>query len=153
MANLALFDINLDGGDQGYDAEAGAELSFTLRLQPPHGIRTWELQVFDAARFDRANSIAVNPPRKSPGAPDLTLVGATSGPAVSPTTLAGSITTTLPGESSYIAWILRSVVDDGRDGNGRLDPNRFHERMVVVRDDDGARPIIATEDTQYSDDG
>jgi hypothetical protein len=152
MTALADFDINGDGGDRGFDATASQVLTFTLRTQPPHGIRRWTLQVFDADTFDPTEKINVNPPRQSAGSPELTLIGATSGQLVAPSTLSGEITCTLP-SSAFHAWIIRSVVNGGKDDRGRDDSSLIRERMVVIRDACDRRPIVITETTQYSTEG
>jgi len=52
VPNLALFDIDADGLDQGVDVVNGATITLTLRQSPPIGIRSVVYQVFDAAAFD-----------------------------------------------------------------------------------------------------
>ena len=145
-----LFDIEGDGQDQGYDADPGDVLTFALR--DTAGVTSWVLQVFDPSNFNPSFSILDNPPRSSPGAPTLTLVGASSGQAVSPSSVAGSITTTLPIPSSIHSWITRSVVNGGQSGNPpRPDPTLIHERMVTVGADGDIRAVVPTERTQHSD--
>ena len=46
---LADFDINADGEDQGFDGTNDQVQTFQLRTQPPNGVRSWRLQVFDEA--------------------------------------------------------------------------------------------------------
>jgi hypothetical protein len=150
--SLADFDINSDGDDQGYEADALDVLSFRLRTNPPNGIRRWVLQVWSPDSFDSEEQIENNPPRSSPASPVLTLVGASSGQSVSPTTLTSAITATLPSSSGH-CWIVRSIVNGGRDNAGHLDPSLIRERMIVVRDGLGNRDVVVTETTQQSNDG
>lgn len=151
----ALFDINDDGGDQGFDATINQVLTLHLRTRPSSA-RSVQFQVWNAAAFDRTKDPLYNPPRKSKGAPDLTLVGGTSGRLVSPVGIDGSVTVTMPSTKGW-GWIVRCIVDNGMtrlaDGRLVLDLTKIHERMIVIRDDNGARPIISTETTQYEDDG
>lgn len=153
----ALFDVNLDGADQGYEAGVGEALSFTLRESPPVGVQSWLLQVFDSAAFVPTASIASNPPRQSPGAPELVLDngGGSTGQAVTATAPTAEITTTLPGGTH--SWIVRSVVNGGMsagpDGKLRPDPTLVHERLIFVPTSSGARKVVATETRQQSDDG
>lgn len=149
---LADFDINADGADQGFDGTNSQSLSFTLRASPPNGISRWLLQVWNGGSYDPTLGIAGNPPRQSKDAPLLTLVGATSGQSVQPATLASAITTTLPSSGSD-AWIVRSTVNGGVNPDGSPNPEYVRERMVVVRDVNGGRKIVATETTQYESDG
>lgn len=151
MTSLADFDINADGDDQGYDATNAEVLTIRLR-NSIFGVRSWVLQTFDSTAFDRTKSIERNPPRQSKGAPELTLVGATSGKAVSPSTVGGNITTTMPGSGSH-SWLLRSIVNGGIGTDGKADASLIRERMVVIRDADDSRKIVSTERTQYEDDG
>lgn len=150
--SLADFSINGDLTSQGFDGTIGQVLTFALRTAPVNGIRTWQLQVFSASTFNSSAKIAQNPPRASKSAPTLTLVGATSGQAVSPATLSGTITTTLPGTKLH-AWIIRSVVNGGVDANGQPSPALIRERIVTIRDAFGNRPPVPTETTQYEDTG
>jgi hypothetical protein len=152
----ARFTINDDDSDQGYDAEALEELSLRLKTLPPAGVSTVRFQVWNAAAFDPDDDAIVNPPRKSKGAPDLVLEGTTSGPSVSPASVGDEVTVTLPADER-VAWIVRCVVNGGQsllpDGRSVFDRTLVHERMIVVRAPNGSRPIIATETTQYENDG
>lgn len=155
MPNRALFDIEADGTDRGFDGAHDQVLSCTLRN--PTGPLSWMLQVFAAAGFDPSLPFAESPPRQSPGATELELVGATSGPAVFAATISSAITTTLPSAPEVSAWIIRSVVDGGVKSlpNGAVvpDPDAIHERMIVIRSASGLRKIVATERAQYHVDG
>lgn len=151
----ALFTINADSSDQGYDADPEEVLVLRLKNLPVAGVNTVVFQTFAPASFDSSLGIASNPPRSSPGAPVLDLVGATTGQSVSPVALDGEVEVELPVDSA--SWILRCVVNGGMTtlGDGRTvpDPSLIHERMVVIRDANGLRAVVATETTQYSDDG
>lgn len=153
----ALFRINGDSSNQGFDGTNSQTLTFTLKTLPLSGVRTWELQVFDAALFNAEASPAINPPRQSTGAPELTLVGSTSAKRVAPATgPAGSITCQLPASGAH-SWIVRSIVNGGKrlaPGGATVDdPALIHERLVAVRDANNARKIVPTETRQYSNDG
>src|SRR6187551_212098 len=152
----ALFTINGDSSDRGYDADPLEELVLQLKTQPPSGVQTVRFQVWDAAAFDPSLDPLSNPPRKSKGAPDLVLQGATSGPNVSPSSVDGEVTVELPADDR-VAWIVRCDVNGGQatldDGRVVFDPRLVHERLIAVRDGNGVRPIIATETTPYDLDG
>ena len=151
----ARFRINGDATDQGFIATVGATLTLQLKTLPAIGVRRVRFLVPDPAAIDPTKSPVYNPPRASKGAPQLTLVGATSGADVSPATVGGTVTCTLPVLAPH-SWIFRCVVNDGLqilpDGRTVLDPTLIHERMVVLRFN-GRRCIIATETTQFEDDG
>jgi hypothetical protein len=152
----ARFTINADSSDQGYDATALEVLTLRLKTLPVSGVSTVLFQVFDPTGFDADLGIGANPPRSSPGAPLLTLVGATSGQAVSPASVDGAVTITMPGTSGH-SHIVRCIVNGGMgtlpDGRTGPLPHLVHERMIVVRDDNDLRAVVATETTQYDDDG
>lgn len=150
--NLAKFSINLDLSDQGFDALHTQVLTLRIRQSPPTGVRSTLFQVFDPGLFDPALPISSNPPRSSPGAPVLSLTGTTVGQAVSPAVPDGPVTVTMPGAGVH-AWIVRCVVNGGLGTDGRPDPNAVWERLVVIRDPSGRRDVVATERTQYGDDG
>ena len=155
MPNLALFDIDADGLDQGVDVVNGATITLTLRQSPPIGIRSVVYQVFDAAAFDPGFAIAANPPRSTKAATELVLdngAGGT-GQAVAPVLADGPVTTTIPAAPELSSWLIRCVVDGGVDADGRPDADRIWERLIAIRDAAGLRKIIATETTQYEDDG
>jgi hypothetical protein len=152
----ALFTVNDDTSDQGYDADAEDVLTLRLKQLPPAGVATVLFQVWSPGGFDSALGIAANPPRSSPGAPQLTLEGATSGPSVSPVAIDGTVAVALPSEVGN-SWIVRCVVNGGMGTlpDGRTGPvaGLVHERMIAVRDGNGCRAVIPTETTQYDDDG
>jgi hypothetical protein len=152
----AKFSINADTDDQGFDGTVGQVLTLRLKPLPVSGVSTVLFQVFSPDTFDDELPIARNPPRSSPGAALLSLVGATTGQSVSPVAVDGAVTVTLPGSGSG-SWIVRSVVNGGMvtlaDGRTVADPSLIHERMVALRDANGLRAIVPTETTQYSDDG
>jgi hypothetical protein len=158
----ALFRINGDDSDQGYDATPGETLELRLKTLPVSGVERVLYQVFTPG-VEPSLGIAANPPRQSPGAALLTLIGATSGAAVAPVALDGVVTLPLPGgegDESYPgghAWIVRCIVNGGMGAlpDGRLVPmpHLMHERMIVQRDASGCRDVIVTETTQQSDDG
>lgn len=154
MAIPALFDINLDGEDRGYQAANGEVLS--LKLRNPSGASSVLFQVWDPNGPDPDLGIAANPPRASGGAPTLTLVGATSGQAVMPTAVNQPVTVTLPGSGSH-SWLFRCVVNGGQRtlGNGRVvaDPALIYERGVWIPTGFDTRKIIATESQQFSIEG
>jgi hypothetical protein len=152
----AKFRINGDASDQGFDATNGVTLSLQLKNLPLAGVSTVVFQVFSATLFDDELGISRNPPRASPGAPVLSLIGATTGQSVSPAALDGVVTVDLPGSGSY-SWIVRCTVNGGMAtlADGRVVPDSalVHERMISIRDANNLRAIVATETTQYSDDG
>jgi hypothetical protein len=148
----ALFDIESDGEDRGFDAETNQALTLTLRTNPSSAA-TVRFQIWDPAGFDPAQDIIVNPPLKSKGAPDLNLNGSTVGTSVAPAGgVNGTVTLTMP-EQDFVGYLVRCVVNGGQtvlaDGRVVPDPRLVHERMIVVRDGNGDRPIIATETLQY----
>jgi hypothetical protein len=154
----ALFDIEEDGTDRGYDAAFDDVLKLRLRQQPPIGVNTVLFQVYDPAGFDDALGIAANPPRQSKGAPNLTLVGSTSGPAVAPPTVDGEVELTLPADDAdFHSWIVRCVVNNGMrtlaSGAQVVDPSLIHQRMIVIRSANGVRKIVVTETGEYEVNG
>jgi hypothetical protein len=149
VTNRALFDVNADGLNQGFNGSSGQALTFTLRS--PSNIRSWVLQTYDAATYDPNLGVFANPPRSSSEAPELDLVGSTTGQAVAAATPSSTITTALPSTASAHSYIIRSVVDGGVDDKGRWDPTKVWERMITVNTVNGVRKIVATERTQYSD--
>ncbi len=149
----ALFEINDDGEDRGFEATASQALAFKLRSI--EGVDTVVFQVWSPTTFDAESDIARNPPRASKGAPTLDLVGATSGQSVSPVTKGAEVTTTMaPGAASYI---VRCIVNDGRrtlpSGERVVDPTLIHERGVFVPVRPGVRKPVITETTQFEVDG
>lgn len=154
----ALFDVNDDGQDQGYVATSSEPLSFKLRSASV-GVSKVLFQVFAVAGFDPSQpDFAKNPPRASPGAPELTLdngAGST-GQSVQAATPASAVTSAAPA-SGFHSHIVRCVVNGGKsigpNGIPVDDPTLVHERMIVVPNASGIRKIVATERTQYSDDG
>lgn len=149
MTNRALFDVNGDGQNQGFNGSAAQFLTMTLR--DPVGVRTWTLQTYAVAAYDPNLGVLANPPRSSTGAPELTLVGSTSGQSVAASTPNAPITTNLPATTDAHSYIIRSMVDGGLDDKGRWDSTKVWERMVTVNTVNGVRKIVATERTQYSD--
>lgn len=148
----AQFSIESDSTNQGFDATDGQAVSFQLRSSA--GVNRWQLQVFAAAGFSTGNPILDNPPRQSTGATEVTLDNGAgdTGQLVTASAPTAAITSTLPsGESS--SWIVRSLVNGGRNAQGALDPSLIAERMIVIRDGNGTRAPVATETTQYHDDG
>src|SRR5262245_38315728 len=109
----ALFTINGDTSDQGFDATPSQVLTLRLKTLPVSGVDSVRFQVWDAPAFDPLLDPIRNPPRKAKASPNLTLVGATSGPNVSPVAVDGTVQTTLPGSENH-AWIVRCVVNDGK---------------------------------------
>jgi len=150
MPIAALFDINLDGEDSGYEAAHGESLS--LKLRDPSAASTVLFQVYNPAGPDPELGIAANPPFASKGAPTLTLVGATSGQAVSPTTVAGAVTCAMPASGSD-SWIVRCVVNGGRrelpNGTTVVDPTLIYERGVFIPTAYGTRKVVLTERVQF----
>lgn len=152
----AKFSINADTADQGFDADVDDVLLLRLKPLPVAGVSTVLYQVFAPDAFSYELGIARNPPRASPGAPVLSLVGATTGQSVSPVAVDGTVSVTLPHTGSY-SWIVRCIVNGGMvalpDGRTVVDPTLVHERMISIRDANGLRAVVPTETTQYSDDG
>jgi hypothetical protein len=149
VTNRALFNVNGDGLNQGFNGSSGQALNFTLR--DPVGVRVWTLQTFDLASYDTNLGVFANPPRSSTDAPELVLVGTTSGQAVAASQPNVAITTNLPATPDAHSYIIRSMVDGGVDDKGRWDPTKVWERMITVNTVNGVRKIVATERTQYSD--
>jgi hypothetical protein len=154
----ALFSINDDTSDQGYDASEGEVLELRLKTLPVSGVNSVVFQVFSPDAFDAELGIARNPPRASKDAPVLDLVGATTGQSVSPTSVDAAVTTTMPLSILCAAsWIVRCVVNGGMgvlaDGRTGVRSDLIHERMIAHRDGLGNRAIVASETTQYDDDG
>lgn len=151
----ALFDIEGDGEDRGFEGVNGETYALRLRQQPPIGVTSVLFQVYDPAGFNDELGIAANPPRASKGAPDLTLEGATSGPAVSPATVDGTVDIELPASGGH-SYILRCVVNGGmRTVNGLpiVDPTLIHERGIWTPTASGLRKPVCTETTQFEIDG
>jgi hypothetical protein len=152
----ALFDINSDGQDQGYEASNAEVLTLRLRQQPPIGVTTVAFQVFDAGAFDATRGIAANPPRASKNAPVLTIVGATSGQLVSPSTVDGSVTITMPSSGAH-SWIVRCIVNLGQrtlpNGTTVADPSLIHERGIYIPTGEQTRKVVCTEVRQFGDGG
>src|SRR5215471_8074418 len=88
-----LFSIDADSGNQGYQASNSQVLN--IKLRNPAGVRSVLFQVYSTI-IDPALGVVANPPRASSGAPILTIVGATSGQAVSPVTPDGEVTIAMP---------------------------------------------------------
>lgn len=149
----ALFDIENDGEDHGYAGTNGQ--SFSLKLRNPNGVGSVMFQVYREGS-DPALGIAANPPRASSDAPLITLVGTSSGGAVSPATPAGEVEGTLPVSGAH-SYIIRCVVDRGQRTlpNGRVvvDPSLVHERGIYIPAGDGLRKIVATETNQFGLEG
>lgn len=152
----ALFSINSDLTDQGFQATNLQVLTLRLRQQPPIGVNTVLFQVFAPSGFNPELGIAQNPPRASLSAPTLTIVGGTSGQAVSPASVDGSVTITMPATGSH-SWIVRCVVNGGLrtlpNGVVVADPTLIHERGVWIPTALGARKVVCTELRQFSDGG
>jgi hypothetical protein len=153
----ALFTVNGDVSNQGYDADPLEVLTLALKTQPVSGVSTVRFQIFDPANFDPGEDIILNPPRKAKLSPNLVFDnGDATGSSLSPLTVDGDVTLTMPADRFH-AWLVRCVVNGGMralaDGRVVSDPSLIHERMIVVKDLDGNRPIVATETTQYEDDG
>lgn len=155
MAIPALFDINDDGEDRGYQAANSEVLSLTLR--DPSQASTVLFQVWNPAGPDPELGIAANPPRASGGAPILNLAtGTQGGQAVMPGDVTDPVTVVMPGSGSH-SWIVRCVVNGGQRtlGNGRVvtDPALIYERGVWIPTGYDTRKIIATESQQFSVEG
>lgn len=156
----ALFTINADSSNQGFDSApaSGETLTFRLKTLPVSGVSSVLFQVYSSESFDASLGIARNPPRASNGAPILVLYNDADaeGQSVSPVAVDGSVYVDMPISGAH-SWIVRCVVNGGmgRLADGRIGVRRdfIHERMVVIRNDKDLRKIIASETTQYSDDG
>jgi len=153
----ALFTIDADASDQGFDATNAATLALRLKTLPPQGVRSVLFQVFDPAGFNIDNGIAANPPRASKGAPTLILNnGVTTGQSVAPTAVNGTVNVTMPSTGSH-SWLVRCTVNGGQKTlpNGRTVPdfNLIHERIIAIRDANGTRAMVPTESAQYEDQG
>jgi len=155
----ALFTIEADSTDQGFDANNSQVLNLRLKTLPPSGVNSVVYQVFNPGAFDPTESIAANPPRQSTGAPTLVLDNlTTTGQSIAPApALDSNVQVTMPATGSH-SWIVRCVVNGGlqvlADGRSVPDPALIHERMIVIRDSgSGSRKVVSTETTQYHDDG
>jgi hypothetical protein len=94
----ALFSINADSGDQGFDATPAQVLTLRLKTTPVAGVNSVRFQVWDAALFDRDEDIIRNPPRKAKGSADLVFDnGSSTGTSLSPLAVDGAVTLTMPG--------------------------------------------------------
>ncbi len=67
----ALFRINADTDDDGFDATTGQVLTLDLRTQPVSGVSTVRFQIWSEALFDPSLDIVRNPPHSSKDAPEL----------------------------------------------------------------------------------
>jgi hypothetical protein len=156
VPNLALFDIDSDGQDRGFESSGDTSHALRLRRQPPIGITSVVFQVFDPNAFVADDAIASNPPRASTDAPTLTLSGATAGQRVSPSTVDGSVSVNVPGGDAA-SWIIRCVVNGGvktlPNGVQVMDPSLVHERGLYVAGDGELRKPVATEVGQFHVDG
>jgi hypothetical protein len=156
MVANALFDINADGEDRGFEAAQSQVLTLRLRTPVDPSITTVLFQVWNPAGADPELGIAANPPRASSGAPTLTIVGATSGQAVSPTTVSGTVSITLPASSGH-SYIVRCVVNGGwralPGGGVALEPTFIHERGVFIPTGFGLRKVVSTEVNQFAVEG
>ncbi|MHB9005066.1 MAG: hypothetical protein ACYC6C_13600, partial [Coriobacteriia bacterium] len=142
MTNWARFTINGTASTTGgYDALAGDALSFALEASPGLVVRKTEYWVYSAADPDS--------PLASKSAPELSLVGATTGQRVQAATPAAVVNTTLPALGVH-SWIVRCQVNDGVDEDGSVNPDYVFERMICVRSASGRRKIVPTEGTMYS---
>lgn len=154
MPIAALFDINVDGQDRGFQAANAQSLS--LKLRDPSSASTVLFQVYNPAAVDPSQGIAANPPRASKGAPVLTLVGATSGQAVSPSTVSGAVTAAMPVSGSH-SWIVRCVVNGGvrslPGGTTVADPSLVYERGIWIPTSYGTRKVVATESQHFELEG
>jgi len=156
MGATALFDINADGEDRGFQATGGQVL--TLRLRPPVDSEVTHVlfQVWNGGASDDSLGIARNPPRASKDAPILTLVGSTSGQAVSPSTVGGNVTVTLPGSVGH-SWIVRCVVNGGMrnlpNGSTVFDPTLLHHRGIWIPTGYSTRKPVATEVQEFEPEG
>jgi hypothetical protein len=155
MAN-ALFDFSGDGEDRGFEGLNGVTYALRLRQQPPIGVDSVLFQVWNEAGADPSLGIAANPPRASKNAPALTLEGASSGAAVSPATLDGTVSITAPVGGGH-SYIVRCVVNRGKrtlpNGSEVLDPTLIHERGFFVRTALGSRKIVCTERQEFEVEG
>src|SRR6478609_3928942 len=144
--NRALFDVDADGHDDGFDATLGATHHFKLRATT--GVNSWLLQVFSPDGFAYGIPILDNAPEASKNAPLLTLVGDTTGQSVARLPVTGEITATMPATGTN-SWIVRSVVNGGYT-KGHPDPSLVHERLIVTRSIvNGLRKPVVTELRQF----
>jgi hypothetical protein len=153
MVTTALFDINADGEDRGFQATPSQVL--TLRLRPPVAVDVGSVvfQVYSESAFDPDQGIDVNPPRASKDAPLLTIVGATSGQSVSPSTPSGTVSITLPASAGH-SYLVRCIVNGGwralPGGGSVFDPQLIHHRGVWIPTGFGTRKIIGTEVNEFT---
>lgn len=154
----ALFDIDADGGNQGFTVVAGQTFKLKLRANPAIGVQSVRFQVWDPSASVPTGTIADNPPKASPGAPLLNLDnGTVQGQSVLATTPTSEVDMPIPGGTTH-AWLVRCVVNNGvspnpRNGIPQVDPSLIHERLISVDKGSGRRDIVATETTQDNDDG
>lgn len=146
MANLARFEIESlsvisPSTDRGFDAVNGATVKFRLETTDALVYRT-SYQVFDNAVSDS--------PLASKDAPELSLVGATTGQLVDAATPGADVTTTMPATASH-SWKVRCLANGGiNPRTGQPDPDYVFERIVSIRTATGLRKIIGDEGTEYS---
>lgn len=139
--NHARFTINGNASsNRGYDTTNGAALSFALEASSAL-VRKVEYWVSDATDPEA--------PLASKDAPELALVGTTTGRRVIAATPATAVTTTAAAGGVH-SWIVRCLVNDGVNQDGSVNPDFVFERMVSIRTADGRRKIIGAEGTQYS---
>jgi hypothetical protein len=139
--NYARFTINGNASsNRGYDTTNGAALSFALEASSAL-VRKVEYWVSDATDPEA--------PLASKDAPELALVGTTTGRRVIAATPATAVTTTAAAGGVH-SWIVRCLVNDGVNQDGSVNPDFVFERMVSIRTADGRRKIIGAEGTQYS---
>jgi hypothetical protein len=139
VPNLARFTINGSASSPGgFDATNGQVLTFGLEAAASL-VQRWTLEVYTPS--DTAS------PRASKNAPQINLVGATTGPKVDAVTPGSNITTTAPPSGAH-SYIVRSTVNGGLGADGRPNPDFVFERLVAVRAG-GRRKIVASEGTQY----
>ena len=149
MPNLALFDIDSDVTDRGFNATFGA--THLLKLRSSSGVSSVQFQVWDPAAYSSALGIEKNPPFKSKSAPLVQLTGTSTNYLVSPTTLLGTVQMPMP-TFGFGSWNVRCIVNGGFLPNGRINPDWVWERMVSLRGN-FVRAPIATERQQYETDG
>jgi hypothetical protein len=144
VPNLARFLINASPSSaRGFDGTNLQALTFALEAASSLVTR-WRLEVFDDA--DPTSPLA------SKNAPELSLVGATTGQSVEAATPAGSITCQLPVTGVH-SWIVRSRVNGGLGPDGAPHEDYVFERIISIRSGGGLRKVVGTESTQYSERG
>lgn len=149
MSNLAEFEIvgSVGGAspaaDKGFDAQNSETLTLRLEGALSGLVRTIHYSVADPAVADS--------PIASGAAPQLSLDNGTDQDSrVKAATPDADVTVEMPASGTH-TYNIRCEANGGRNQNGKPDPDYVFERIVAIRSSAGARKILYTEMTEYSD--